>query len=271
MPTEPALRASMSRSTSAPPAMVPLAAPPAGFRLACRHPLGPQRRRTCADRAPAADARAINNASELLPQGFRINDSPAHCIRGPEGAQSALGAGPAPTRDGRQAAAAPDHLACAFAAHRCRRACPFPHCCRPTCPPLLPCGSRNALLSRSPERHASSCASRVLPGDIHVDSHEPELSSDELAWGRHFWALSWRAASERARRRLRLAAARDSLRMRSRRGGVDRAAPLRPLNPRRGRPRRLPRMRRSIRRRSSRRTLHCRPKAAPAARSPWRG
>ncbi len=43
---------------------------------------------------------------------------------------------------------------------------------------------------------------RVFPDQIHVDSHEPELSADELDWGRHFWELTWRAAGDEARRRL---------------------------------------------------------------------
>jgi len=43
---------------------------------------------------------------------------------------------------------------------------------------------------------------RVFPDQIHVDSHEPELSDDEQNWGRHFWELNWRAAGDEARRRL---------------------------------------------------------------------
>ena len=43
---------------------------------------------------------------------------------------------------------------------------------------------------------------RVFPDQIHVDSHEPELSDDELTWGTHFWELTWRAAADEARRRL---------------------------------------------------------------------
>ena len=30
---------------------------------------------------------------------------------------------------------------------------------------------------------------RVYPDTIHVDSHEPELSDDEVTWGKHFWQL----------------------------------------------------------------------------------
>ena len=43
---------------------------------------------------------------------------------------------------------------------------------------------------------------RVFPDQIHVDSHESALSADELDWGRHFWELNWRAASDVPRRRL---------------------------------------------------------------------
>jgi hypothetical protein len=43
---------------------------------------------------------------------------------------------------------------------------------------------------------------RVFPDQVHVDSHEPGLSADELTWGRHFWELTWRAGDDEARRRL---------------------------------------------------------------------
>jgi hypothetical protein len=36
---------------------------------------------------------------------------------------------------------------------------------------------------------------RVYPDDIHVDSHEPELTADESEWGRHFWAETWRTGA----------------------------------------------------------------------------
>ena len=28
---------------------------------------------------------------------------------------------------------------------------------------------------------------RVYPDKVHVDSHEPKLTDDELTWGKHFW------------------------------------------------------------------------------------
>ena len=40
---------------------------------------------------------------------------------------------------------------------------------------------------------------RVYPDKVHIDSHEPELTADELTWGRHFWEQTWRAASDQER------------------------------------------------------------------------
>ena len=28
---------------------------------------------------------------------------------------------------------------------------------------------------------------RVYPDKVHIDSHEPDLTADELTWGKHFW------------------------------------------------------------------------------------
>lgn len=39
---------------------------------------------------------------------------------------------------------------------------------------------------------------RVYPDTVHIDSHEPELTDDELTWGKHFWEQTWRAGSEKA-------------------------------------------------------------------------
>jgi hypothetical protein len=42
---------------------------------------------------------------------------------------------------------------------------------------------------------------RVYPDKIHNDSHEPELTADELTWGKHFWEQTWRAASNEERQK----------------------------------------------------------------------
>ncbi|PZG13981.1 hypothetical protein C1I95_22635 [Micromonospora craterilacus] len=34
---------------------------------------------------------------------------------------------------------------------------------------------------------------RILPDVLHVDSHQPELTDDEVAWGRQYWIDTWRA------------------------------------------------------------------------------
>ena len=41
---------------------------------------------------------------------------------------------------------------------------------------------------------------RVFPDKIHVDTHEPELTADEVEWGKHFHTLLWNAATEDARK-----------------------------------------------------------------------
>jgi hypothetical protein len=40
---------------------------------------------------------------------------------------------------------------------------------------------------------------RVYPDKIHIDSHEPQLTAEELTWGRHFWEQTWRAAGDEER------------------------------------------------------------------------
>jgi hypothetical protein len=40
---------------------------------------------------------------------------------------------------------------------------------------------------------------RVYPDKVHIDSHEPELTDDELTWGKHFWEQTWRAAKNEER------------------------------------------------------------------------
>jgi hypothetical protein len=36
---------------------------------------------------------------------------------------------------------------------------------------------------------------RIYPDDIHIDTHEPALTTDETAWGRTFWLQTWRAGT----------------------------------------------------------------------------
>ena len=40
---------------------------------------------------------------------------------------------------------------------------------------------------------------RVYPDTVHIDTHEPELTADELTWGQHFWEQTWRAANDEER------------------------------------------------------------------------
>src|SRR5678809_397757 len=37
---------------------------------------------------------------------------------------------------------------------------------------------------------------RVYPDKVHLDSHEPKLTPDEVTWGQHFWEQTWRAAGD---------------------------------------------------------------------------
>ncbi|MGZ4617111.1 MAG: hypothetical protein ACXV4A_16310, partial [Actinomycetes bacterium] len=37
---------------------------------------------------------------------------------------------------------------------------------------------------------------RVFPDDIHVDTHDPELTPDEIGWGEHFWTAVWSATGD---------------------------------------------------------------------------
>jgi hypothetical protein len=42
---------------------------------------------------------------------------------------------------------------------------------------------------------------RVYPDKVHIDSHEPRLTSDELMWGKQFRTATWQAGSDEAARR----------------------------------------------------------------------
>jgi hypothetical protein len=46
---------------------------------------------------------------------------------------------------------------------------------------------------------ASELRVRVYPDKVHIDSHEPELTTEELTWGRHFWEQTWRAGNDEER------------------------------------------------------------------------
>jgi hypothetical protein len=42
---------------------------------------------------------------------------------------------------------------------------------------------------------------RVYPDKVHVDTHEPDLTEQELLWGTHFWEETWRAANDEDRKK----------------------------------------------------------------------
>src|ERR1044072_5238259 len=42
---------------------------------------------------------------------------------------------------------------------------------------------------------------RVYPDTVHIDSHEPGLTEDEVEWGKHFWEQFWRAGNDKERRK----------------------------------------------------------------------
>ncbi|HKE95897.1 MAG TPA: hypothetical protein VKB34_16435, partial [Povalibacter sp.] len=37
---------------------------------------------------------------------------------------------------------------------------------------------------------------RVYPDKIHIDSHEPDLTADEVTWGQHYWEQDWHAGND---------------------------------------------------------------------------
>ena len=42
---------------------------------------------------------------------------------------------------------------------------------------------------------------RVYPDTVHIDTHEPELTQDELRWGRHFHEQLWRAVNDESQKK----------------------------------------------------------------------
>lgn len=69
---------------------------------------------------------------------------------------------------------------------------------------------------------------RVYPDKVHLDSHDPALTADEVTWGRRYWDLQWHAASDDTKLR-------EAWRMLAGRFGPERGAwvarALTPINP----------------------------------------
>ena len=40
---------------------------------------------------------------------------------------------------------------------------------------------------------------RVYPDKVHIDTHEPALTNEELTWGKHFWEQTWAAGADEER------------------------------------------------------------------------
>jgi hypothetical protein len=53
----------------------------------------------------------------------------------------------------------------------------------------------------TPDAGSTQLLVRVYPDDVHVDSHEPELTEAEETWGKHYWEQTWRAGGDAARER----------------------------------------------------------------------
>src|SRR5678816_1532034 len=74
---------------------------------------------------------------------------------------------------------------------------------------------------------------RVYPDTVHIDTHEPALTPEEVTWGQHFWTQTWRAGNNEDR-------AKEAWRQLADRFGPPRAAwvaqALKPLNPKEDRP-----------------------------------
>ena len=69
---------------------------------------------------------------------------------------------------------------------------------------------------------------RVYPDTVHIDTHEPALTPEEVTWGQHFWTQTWRAGNDEER-------SKAAWRQLADRFGSPRAAwvaqALKPLNP----------------------------------------
>jgi hypothetical protein len=69
---------------------------------------------------------------------------------------------------------------------------------------------------------------RVYPDTVHIDTHEPALTAEEVTWGQHFWNQTWRADNNEER-------GKAAWRQLADRFGPTRAAwvaqALKPLNP----------------------------------------
>jgi hypothetical protein len=83
--------------------------------------------------------------------------------------------------------------------------------------------TRFSSVGGAPELHV-----RIYPDKVHLDSHDPALTADEVTWGRRYWELQWRAGNDDARLR-------DAWRMLAGRFGPERAGwvarALTPTNP----------------------------------------